>query len=291
MERVLFEQNLSDDDEEEVLRSIALQRSLISKSQALTGGLSRGLPPASSQQNSLTQVDTSIGVEEDKNPYCDALRANLEYDRYLAKLETSLKTLIAKCKTTLTNLARDRRPGAVAQFFGRGSYAFCFGAPFFKDEQFYPCPPNADTVTKRQQGELCLIDLPPVRWWMPSQTKALLEDIKKQSRQACQQDAFREKNALVRRCKALEDNSEERKRLEEEIKNFSIDSYVSTHIDEKIASTDHDWLRLSASVLDGKKSSDECRAFWYNYLHPKYSKEKWTKDEDSKLRSLAKDNK
>lgn len=48
------------------------------------------------------------------------------------------------------------------------------------------------------------------------------------------------------------------------------------------------WDRIERDFVKTRKARD-CMIQWVNYLHPKYTNLKWTKEEDNKLLSLVED--
>lgn len=48
------------------------------------------------------------------------------------------------------------------------------------------------------------------------------------------------------------------------------------------------WDRIERDFVKTRKARD-CMVQWTNYLHPKYTNLKWTKEEDKKLLSLVED--
>ncbi|XP_069697942.1 snRNA-activating protein complex subunit 4 [Periplaneta americana] len=203
--------------------------------------------------------------------------------------EKHLLDLLEKCRKKIKDLQNqiDSLKNPSDKTMTRGSWYYMFGIPYFKDRQYFPCPPNEDH-TEKTNMELSVVDLPPLRQWKKKDKAKLEEAIKEE------EVANHVKEATIRRTgilKALHNTTDSAKieELESEMKDCNPDKIKCKTLAQLVGSnkSEYDWMKISAVDLEGYHSPDECRAMWHNYLHPMIRKSKWTKDEDSKLKELV----
>lgn len=239
------------------------------------------------EENSIDNEDTC------KNPsWAEALEANQEYDAVLAQLEAEIRQNIAKVVKQLNevqdNIHSNSNLGNSINM--KSQWMYVFGMPYFKTENFYPCPFNEDYHTKKQNREICWSELDSYHQWVTSHKKALSDAVTEVATQKCLKEA-KLKLAVLRKeleSERLSGNTERFVEIEQKIADFDVSSVAQSMLDEEIANGAHDWMKISASFLDGKQSPESCRSFWNLYLHPRINKTPYTEDEEGKLLELAK---
>ncbi|XP_063217203.1 snRNA-activating protein complex subunit 4 isoform X2 [Bacillus rossius redtenbacheri] len=167
-----------------------------------------------------------------------------------------------------------------------------FGAPYFKDRQFFYGPKNYDVLQKEQRNEININSLPNTHLWKPYEKQKVAQAI---------MDIEVEKR--IERCKRRISelsselhNVDEERRLEMEdelsdvrerrklIKKLSLAELVHGRFDE------YDWLKISVTDLCNHHSPEAVRSMWFAYLHPDINKDEWTAEEMEMLKTLAERN-
>ncbi|KAK3923142.1 snRNA-activating protein complex subunit 4 [Frankliniella fusca] len=255
-----------------------------------------GKIPGFNELDSCPAVDEESRTSNDsnncKNPsWADALEANQEYDSVLAQLESEIKQSIAKVVRQLNEVQNSIQQihNSNSLLNMKSQFLYVFGMPYFKTENYYPCPFNEDYHNKKKNREICYSELGTFHQWVPRHKKLLNEAVAKFAFQKCLKEA-KLKLAVLR--KELDifktsGNVERTTELEQELRDFDVRSVAESMLDDEIANGDHDWMKISASVLDGKQSPESCKSFWNLYLHPKINKKAFTEDEECELLKLA----
>jgi len=211
------------------------------------------------------------------------------YDVLLA-VEKQLVTLLEKCETKIKDL-QDRINSIKSSnemSLSRGSWCYMFGIPYFKDQDYFPCPPNEDHWKKTANNELSIVDLPTVRLWKEKDKSTLLRAVKAEEMAKRSKGAEVRKQPIVKALCGMDDGTKT-----EDLEHYVEDSDTAPIGIKTVAElvgfnkSEYDWMKISAVDLAGFHSSDECRAMWHNYLHPMIRKTKWTVDEDNKLKELV----
>jgi len=208
----------------------------------------------------------------------------------LVAVEKQLVTLLEKCETKIKDLQDriDSIKSSNDMSLSRGSWCYMFGIPYFKDQDYFPCPPNEDHWKKAANNELSIVDLPTVRLWKEKDKSTLMSAVKEEEL------AKRSKGTEVRKqpiVKALcgTDDATKTEYLERSVEDSGTAPNGIKNIAELVGfnKSEYDWMKISAVDLAGFHSAEECRAMWHNYLHPMIRKTKWTVDEDNKLKELV----
>jgi len=208
----------------------------------------------------------------------------------LLAVEKQLSTLLEKCETKIKDLQNriDSIKSSNEMSLSRGSWCYMFGIPYFKDQDYFPCPPNEDHWKKAANNELSIVDLPTVRLWKEKDKSTLMSAVK------AEEIAKRSKGAEVRKqplVKALCGVDGATKT--EYVERYLDDSDTAPNGIKSVAElvgfnkSEYDWMKISAVDLAGFHSPEECRSMWHNYLHPMIRKTKWIVDEDNKLKELV----
>ena len=208
----------------------------------------------------------------------------------LHAIEKQLVALLEKCETKIKDLQDriDSIKSSNEMSLSRGSWCYMFGIPYFKDQDYFPCPPNEDHLKKAANNELSIVDLPTVRLWKEKDKSTLLSAIKVEEMAKRSKDAEVRKQPLVKALCGTDDATES-----EDVENYAEDGGTAPIGIRGVAElvgfnkSEYDWMKISAIDLAGFHSPDECRAMWHNYLHPMIRKTKWTVDEDNKLKELV----
>ena len=211
------------------------------------------------------------------------------YDVLLA-VEKQLVTLLEKCETKIKALQGriDSVRSSNEMSVNRSSWCYMFGVPYFKDQDYFPCPPNEDRLKKIANNELTIVDLPTVRLWKESDKSNLLDAVR--AEEVARQTKYAEvrKQSVVKTLCGMGDVTKHED-LEHYVEDCNTDHIGAKSLAELVGfnKSEYDWMKISAVDLGGFHSPDECRAMWHNYLHPMIRKTKWTANEDNKLKELV----
>lgn len=246
--------------------------------------------PPESEGIHLKEDDSVEEISKDPS-WADALEANQEYDAVLAQLEAEIKMNISKVSQQLDEvhdkLSKLKHERTALNL--KSHWVYIFGMPYFKTHDLYPCSFNEDYQLKKSNNEICWTDLPSFNQWIPRYKRVLNHAVKELSIAKCKTDAQLKLAVLRREADSAkqEGNLELAAKIEDQIKTFDIDAVIASSIDDVVANTDHDWLQISATYLEGKQPPESCRNFWYLYLHPTINKGPYTLEEEQLLSSLA----
>jgi hypothetical protein len=204
----------------------------------------------------------------------------------LCIIEKQLLTLLERCQTKMKDLQEQIdtiKSPSEKSLMTRGSWYYMFGIPYFKDRQYFPCPPNEDHLKKIANVELSIVDLPVLRQWKEKDKFNLMAAIRTQEIDIQLKEARTRKQTSLKTPDALNDPAD----IQES--GSSTDLIETKSLAELVGfrKSEYDWMKISAVDLGGMHSADECRAMWHNYLHPMIRKSKWTKDEDDRLKELV----
>ncbi|PNF16217.1 hypothetical protein B7P43_G15504 [Cryptotermes secundus] len=201
-------------------------------------------------------------------------------------IEKQLLTMLEKCQTKIKDL-QDHIDSIKSQneksLMTRSSWYYMFGIPYFKDWRYFPCPPNEDYLKKTANMELSIIDLPVLKVWKEREKLNLMAAVRTQEIAKQLKEAEIRKQPFVMTEDGLDGPSEIQVlgNCQPLLETKSLPELVGC------SKSEYDWMKISAVDLEGMHSADECRAMWFNYLHPGIRKAKWTKDEDDMLKELV----
>ncbi|KAL1128966.1 hypothetical protein AAG570_013500 [Ranatra chinensis] len=154
-----------------------------------------------------------------------------------------------------------------------------FSIPYFKDKDQFLCPPNADTIKKRANGGMVVVDLSH-RTWRLGEMKYLEEGIK-----SCLIDEFKEAYRRRTRETVISTVISRVPEVVEYIR--KVKATPLGDLFETLGRTDFDWLKISATFFKGSRSETECKKMWLLYANPSVNKQPWTSDESQMLKMLA----
>lgn len=213
--------------------------------QAPTGGIERLKTLNKAQQNLL------MHVREKMVALVEACKRDLE--------------AIRKNMTLISHEKRVRNTG-----FNR------LGAPYFKDLKWNYCTMNEDARMKRERGEIMLMDLPPMKFWIDNEKTRLKQVVLEQSK-AIRLKLLKEKDKGFSFKYDIGDTKLEiYDQLEENV------------FPRRCTNIPIDWMRIAASEFKGRHSYDECKAMWYLYLHPELNNKPFDDEEFNRLKIIAK---
>lgn len=236
--------------------------------------------------------DDADNLRDPHNPsWAEALSANMEYDSVLAQVEIEIKQNILKVSRQLdevqSQICSASTEGPAVNI--KSHWLYVFGMPYFKDNNFYPCPFNEDYVIKQKNREICWSYLPRFHQWIGRHKKILHQAVRELSLEKCKQDAQFKLAVLRKELAAVKLAGDEERAaiLENQAEEFDVEAEAESRVNDVIENGEHDWMQISARYLEGKHSPDGCRSFWYSYLHPAINKAPYTEEEEIKLTSLV----
>ncbi|XP_067008317.2 snRNA-activating protein complex subunit 4 [Anabrus simplex] len=220
-----------------------------------------------------------------------ARELNEECQHLLEEEEKNLKHLLDECRKESSVIERRLRSVNITKPYPQqADHCIVFGMPYFKDEEFYPCPPNRDTLEKQRLNFPYAVDLPRFHPWRVEDMHTLANCIHKYELERLT-EAIDEEKRLI---------SEERKACDYELQTVILDKKLRELEDKadsikdlplaslvKSRKCEYDWLKISAQELRGLHTADECRSMWFNYLHPDINKQEWTDSDDEQLKAIA----
>ena len=229
-----------------------------------------------SEANSNSFLDfDEIKVDENLSPEL-CRKMCWAYCKTLQTVEKVLEAKLEECEADMSNIkgcivaAADKRH-VLSNNCNKGSvlknnWYYMFGAPYFKTQDYFPCSYNEDKLKKKANKELNICYLRTSKPWKMSSKSTLEEAVKSEE--------------IEKQVKTAQD------------KGFSQDEINIINkksLAELVGSckTEYDWMKISRQAMEGDFSPEQCRAMWFNYLHPMIKKTKWTAEEDEKLIELV----
>lgn len=167
-----------------------------------------------------------------------------------------------------------------------------FGMPYFQDSFGFPAPLNSDVKKKLKRGELIMTSMPRIKYWRKSHKDILQDAIQLTLIKENSEKLVREINKLRGMLTNVPNEQTERDILgrivncQKQLERTKRMSYLDLLANEN-NDREYDWMKYSASDLDGFHSPEECKRFWHLYLKPTVNKSRWERSEDEKLKETA----
>ena len=165
-----------------------------------------------------------------------------------------------------------------------------FAYPYFKDQDLFGPPPNADMIRKKQNKELDVwIEYP----------KLFSEDDRRRLKGYVKEDAVRIKSIRL---------LHEKENLETKLHTFVFDEAVKEEMSRQLLDTirkievirnlpdekmfvdrfdEYDWVKISVTDFKNSHSPRECQLQWQNLVHPSINRSVYSTNEDKLLKRLA----
>ncbi|KAK7789758.1 hypothetical protein R5R35_013928 [Gryllus longicercus] len=137
-------------------------------------------------------------------------------------------------------------------------------APYFKDDKNISSPFNEDVSIRNVQGFLNPYEVKMYQEWSERQKSALVKFIRKVEEEKWTETL--KSYGMLHLAK---------------VKEMKLEELIESRYDE------YDWLDISVSCLNYAHSPQECRYFWFLCLHPNINNEKWSEEENKKLKKLV----
>ncbi|XP_075217612.1 proximal sequence element A Pbp95 [Lycorma delicatula] len=167
-----------------------------------------------------------------------------------------------------------------------------FGIPYFKDEQRFTCPHNADFRSMSLNNQMITINLNQTRMWRIKDKLALEQGVKKCLIEENCSELYDEEAKLKAELNKRLIGKEEDTTIKKQLKCISnkIDAIKKKSLLELISKCppdrEFDWLRIETEYVHSH-SAQECQRMWHLYIKPSVNRKNWTRAEDKRLISLV----
>lgn len=200
-------------------------------------------------------------AENEQQPAADfssTIELNNSCQEVLKMIEIQLLAILSENQEKQTTLLKYlNESGKKPDFIHNNisGYTRYAGIPYFKDSSGYSQPRNDDVKEKVYKGELCIADyLTLPHFWTQHDKDCLTE-------------------AVTASLSHMNNSGDDDKRVEE--------------AEIGVQTPPIDWLKISATNMNGRFSATECELQWNLNLDPKINKEKWSEYEVQQLNELA----
>nr|CAD7589112.1 unnamed protein product [Timema genevievae] len=188
-----------------------------------------------------------------------------------------------------TNKPSRHRSANDVTFFAKDSWVYLYGAPYFKDKNYFQAPPNQDVHLKKARNEINLIDISQARRWR-AQDKTILEKAVK--KQEIEKLLVKNKTDELTLLENLKHCSEKDKiTLQGKLDDIkaTADNVSSRSLADLVGNkwVEYDWMRISVTDFKNQHTPEECRGMWFGYIHPAIVRSPWTHQEDMRLKEVA----
>ncbi|XP_044735438.1 snRNA-activating protein complex subunit 4, partial [Chrysoperla carnea] len=198
------------------------------------------------------------------------LMLNTAQQNLLMEAITKYQKLLQNCDEQLNRIKIMKNELTTKARENKFSSWFRCGVPYFKDKSLrHKCPSNKDVFNKITNGELALIDLPPCRFWLAHEKEVLKKAVCGQSKQI--------------RLRMIRDKSNNIQNIEQ-WKNKPAEECVFPVYDRNVLI---DWLKISIHDLKSRHTDEDCKAMWYQSLHPHLNNKPYGPREAQKLKEIA----
>ncbi|KAK9876835.1 hypothetical protein WA026_015071 [Henosepilachna vigintioctopunctata] len=250
-------------------------------------GLDNSLSPQNCiLKNQDAKIIESCGHAELKN----LLLLNRSKNFMLMQLLKKVRDLLITCRSDISSLNK-----TTEKINGdhQNMVLSRLAAPYFKTKKnMFSSEPNADILTKRQNGELSIYQNVMGLKWSRNECDNLISGVKMTYNHNKQKTLLRRISSLrFKLDREKEDSVEALKiiqeidRLEEELRD--VNEFQKGEVPPLGQDDFIDWEHISSEYLREKHSAFECRAFWHIYLHPDINKTNWEPDENLKILQLV----
>lgn len=224
-------------------------------------------PPEYSAFSNDDISTTTLTAEEqviiDSTPDPDLkqlLILNRKKNMQLLKLHKKIRDIIIKCEDVMEEKGKIIKNLNVRKRDLTYCPSWKLAAPYFKDKQYFGCPPNEDTLKKRAEKELSLYELHPSVKWTPWEFDRLLSAVKcnyniNQQKEVVGKLSVLQKTIDVGNCEDSEhkEKLEKIKKLQEELEKLEDNNENEV---PPLGSDSHiDWYKVADMFLGGKNCS------------------------------------
>ncbi|CAH0546013.1 unnamed protein product [Brassicogethes aeneus] len=236
--------------------------------------------------NASLQAEEKIVIENCVDPQLkNLLILNRQKNIQLILFYKKVKDLLFECKLNIEDKLREIQVVEQGIRKANSKKLWRISAPYFKDKDNYPAPPNSDTIRKNRNSELSVYDVYASSKWSQMECEKLVKSVKLNYSLTMQKEVLKELRAL----EAVEVEGDEGNLRELEFKaKYKAIKDVDDMCPPLYSNEFVDWERISSFFLHGNHTSNECRAFWHIHLHPQINKDNWTMEENMKIVKLVK---
>ncbi|XP_074654483.1 uncharacterized protein LOC141908359 [Tubulanus polymorphus] len=244
--------------------------------------------------DSMVGIDIEIGGEDLPCDPETCLALNRAYQEVIEEYLQSIENLLSQNLEKQEELEKNIQKMAEAKVSSTGQKKIWgnFNCPFIRGKRGQYPPENEDVRTKRQRDEPQPF-LPRLRIWTNLDKKKLNTAVIREGREKILRPLMNKLENELCKLERAEPKSDQREMISKNIDDINAKITAARQMSGKEILNlpreeikEIDWMKISVQDFDKATSDVSLELSWKNLLHPAINHGVWTREEDTKLRSL-----